>query len=83
MCGRYQTEGRAVAKMVFTEGGSTFLCTGTLLNDTRNSLTPYFLTAALHLEPEAASNLITYWFFRAQSCGSAPGSTPTGAVTRV
>ena len=77
MCGSYQTEGRAVAKMVFTEGGRTLLCTGTLLNDTRNSLTPYFLTAAHCISSqEAASNLITYWFFRAESCGSAPRFDP-------
>lgn len=66
-------ESRAVAKMVYSKGGSTFMCTGTLLNDTRNSQTPYFLTAAHCIaDQQAASTLITYWFFRAASCNSAP-----------
>lgn len=66
-------ESRAVAKMVYSKRGNTFMCTGTLLNDTRNSQTPYFLTAAHCIaDQEVASTLITYWFFRAASCNSAP-----------
>jgi hypothetical protein len=66
-------ESRSVAKMVFSKGGSTYLCTGTLLNDTADSQTPFFLTAAHCIaDQEAASSLITYWFFRAASCDSAP-----------
>lgn len=77
MCSAYQTEGRAVAKMVFSKRGSTYLCTGTLLNDTRGSRTPYFLTAAHCIADQAAaSTLVTYWFFRAQSCGSSPRFDP-------
>ncbi len=77
MCSAYQTEGRAVAKMLFSKGGSSFLCTGTLLNDTRNSRTPYFLTAAHCIADQAAaSTLVTYWFFRAQACGSSPRADP-------
>jgi lysyl endopeptidase len=35
----------AVAKMVFTDSGSSFRCTGTLLNDTDpNTQTPWFIT---------------------------------------
>lgn len=69
-----QDSGRAVAKMVFSNSqGNSFVCTGTLLNDTRNSRTPYFLTAAHCISDQAmASSLLTYWFFRAASCGSAP-----------
>ena len=83
MCSAYQTEGRAVAKMLFSKAGSSFLCTGTLLNDTRSSRTPYFLTAAHCISDQAAaSTLVTYWFFRAQSCGSSPrfdpAATPLG-----
>ena len=77
MCGSYQTEGRSVAKMVFTKGGSTYLCTGTLLNDTRNSQTPYFLSAAHCIADQAAaSTLLTYWFFRAEACNSSPKFDP-------
>jgi hypothetical protein len=64
-------QARAVAKMVFTEGGDTFACTGTLLNDSIASNTPYFYTAGHCMDSqEAASSLVTYWFFDAISCGS-------------
>ncbi|MDO5288834.1 MAG: trypsin-like peptidase domain-containing protein [Pseudomonadota bacterium] len=67
------TESRAVAKMMYTRSGSTYLCTGTLLNDAKNSQTPYFLTAAHCVSEQAvASTLETYWFFRAASCNSTP-----------
>jgi len=73
MCTPYQTEGRAVAKMVFSTLGDTYLCSGTLLNDTRGSQTPYFLTAAHCVaDQQTASTLITYWFFRAAGCNSSP-----------
>lgn len=67
------TESRAVAKMMFVKGGSSYMCTGTLLNDARNSQTPYFLTAEHCInQQDAASTLETYWFFRAATCNSTP-----------
>lgn len=70
-CSAYQSEGRSVARMTFVDGGSTYLCTGTLMNDTQNSRTPYFLTANHCVDtPAVASTLNTYWFYRAASCGS-------------
>ncbi len=69
-------QSKAVAKMVFTVAGSTFVCTGTLLNDSIASNTPYFFTAAHCMtSQEAASNLFTYWFFDAVSCTSPPNRT--------
>lgn len=73
MCTNDDAESRSVAKIVFTRGGSSFLCTGTLLNDAQDSQTPYFLTATHCIDNQAsASSLITYWFFRSESCGSSP-----------
>jgi lysyl endopeptidase len=64
-------QARAVAKMLFTESGNTFICTGTLLNDSTGSNTPYFYTASHCIDSqEAAGSLITYWFFDALTCGS-------------
>lgn len=62
---------RATARMVFTVNGGSYLCTGTLLNDSTSSSTPYFLSAN-HCIPTqtAASSLITYWFYRSTSCNS-------------
>jgi lysyl endopeptidase len=61
----------AVAKMVYTgpDGGS-YSCTGTLLNDSLATNTPYFFTAAHCIDATiAATTLNTYWFFDAQVCG--------------
>ncbi|MEO6749028.1 MAG: hypothetical protein ABI294_05485 [Casimicrobiaceae bacterium] len=61
----------AVARMIFTEDdGSSFLCSGTLVNDSISSQTPYFFTANHCIDTNyAASTLNTYWFYDAQSCG--------------
>ena len=63
-------QAKAVAKLLFTEGGDTFICTGTLLNDSIASNTPYLYTASHCMDSqEAASSLVTYWFFDAVACG--------------
>ncbi|HEX4886079.1 MAG TPA: serine protease [Casimicrobiaceae bacterium] len=62
----------AVGKLLFNDRqGSTYACTGTLLNDSIRSFTPYLLTAAHCIEGayEAATTDV-YWFFQAVACGS-------------
>jgi lysyl endopeptidase len=72
----------AVARMVFTDHGQTGLCSGTLVNDSTTSATPYFFTAnhcldndgvdvgASKAQPAAvAATLNTYWFFQTSVCG--------------
>jgi lysyl endopeptidase len=63
---------RAVAEMEFTQDdGFTHLCTGTLMNDSIGSNTPYFFSAAHCLNTAtAARTLNTYWFFDAIACGN-------------
>jgi len=64
-------QARSVAKLLFTEGGKSFICTGTLLNDSVASNTAYFYTASHCIDSqEAASSLVTYWFFDAVTCGA-------------
>jgi lysyl endopeptidase len=64
-------QARSVAKLVFTDDGGTFICTGTLINDSAASNSPYLYTASHCLDSqETASSLVTYWFFDAISCGS-------------
>jgi lysyl endopeptidase len=64
-------QAKAVAKMLFTDAGDTFICTGTLINDSIHSNTAYFYTANHCMDSqEAASTLVTYWFFDAATCGS-------------
>ena len=76
----YANESNAVARMLFVDQGTSYLCTGTLLNDTASSGTPYFLSAR-HCIPSqtVASTLTTYWFFRAAACNG--GSMDTRAST--
>ncbi|HVF63256.1 MAG TPA: serine protease [Casimicrobiaceae bacterium] len=61
----------SVGKLVFNDrNGSTYACSGTMLNDSTQSFTPYVFSAN-HCFDEAflASTLNVYWFFRAQVCG--------------
>lgn len=74
----YSSESRSVARMLFVENGSTFLCTGTLLNDAQSSATPYFLTASHCISTQtAASSVTTDWFYRSAACNT--GEVNAGA----
>lgn len=76
------SERNAVARMVFVKGASSFLCTGTLLNDANSSGTPYFLSANHCIsEQTVASTLQTNWFFRSSSCNS--GSLQSSSIRKV
>ena len=87
--GAWSAESNAVAKMLYTDGGSSWLCTGTLLADLDASTTiPYFLSANHCIDNQAAaSSLETYWFYRSAACNSsvlAPNMTElTGGATLV
>jgi V8-like Glu-specific endopeptidase len=63
----------AVARMLFAEGTSHFLCTGTLLADQDAATSiPYFLSANHCINTQAsASSLTTFWFYRSTTCGGA------------
>ena len=61
----------ATAKMSYVKDGSSYVCTGTLLNDMISSSTPYFLSANHCISRQTvASTLQTYWFYRSASCNS-------------
>jgi lysyl endopeptidase len=72
----------AVARVVLTDLGQTYLCSGTLLNDSITSSTPYFYTANHCIDDDdndpaaskgnpaaAAASINTYWFFQTSVCG--------------
>jgi hypothetical protein len=67
---------RSVAKMVYTENGSTYLCTGTLVSDGDTaSQVPYLYTAAHCVDSQAvAATLNTFWFYEASGCGGSAKS---------
>jgi hypothetical protein len=63
--------GKSVALMDFVVNGVGYQCTGTLLNDTAGSGTPYFLSANHCISSQtAASTLRTRWFFKSTTCNS-------------
>lgn len=76
-------ESLTTAKMTFTSGGSSYLCTGTLMNDKDSSTSiPFFLTANHCISTQTeASTLQTYWFYRASSCNSGSLSSSTQTLT--
>jgi hypothetical protein len=67
---------KAVAKLQFVgDDGRSYLCSGALLNDSTQSLTPYLHSANHCLESaHAARTLNTFWFYDAGTCNSK--STP-------
>ncbi len=72
----------AVARITFVSGGSSYLCTGTLLNDTSSSNTPYFLTANHCISSQTTASTITsYWFYYSSSCNSGSIYSGTKSVS--
>jgi hypothetical protein len=66
------TQMNAVARMIFSSGGSSYLCTGTLLADTDPSTTVNYFLSANHCinSQTVASSLVNYWFWRSTACDS-------------
>lgn len=71
---------RSVARITYTLGGSAYLCTGALVNNTAQDRRPLFLTAA-HCDITAANaaTVVTYWNFQSPVC-RAPGSAASAAT---
>ncbi|MCW8177227.1 trypsin-like serine peptidase [Verminephrobacter aporrectodeae] len=77
----YVDQRNAVAHMRIVTEGKSGTCTGTLLNDSQSSGTPYFLTAYHCISTQAqASTLQTTWFYRSSACGS---RTPQNSTVRL
>lgn len=62
---------RAIAMLTFVDGGSGYLCSGGLLNDTDNQTTiPYLLTANHCISKQSVAATVTAYFdLWATSCG--------------
>jgi subtilisin-like proprotein convertase family protein len=64
---------------VISTGGSRF-CTGAMINNVRQDLTPYFLTAAhCGVTASNAASLVVYWNYENSTCRT-PGSTASGSA---
>lgn len=65
----YQSHRNSVGHIIYTKNGSSYQCTGTLLNDMGESHVPYFLTANHCIDTQsAASSVQTYWFGESAGC---------------
>jgi lysyl endopeptidase len=64
----------SVGKIVYNDrAGFTYACSGTMLNDSTRTFTPYFFSANHCIADDPAfmaSTINVYWFFRAQNCNS-------------
>lgn len=61
----------AVGSMDFVDGGSSWVCTGTLIANRGASQQGYFLTANHCINNQAAaSSLFVHWFYRSSACDS-------------
>jgi hypothetical protein len=84
----YADEIAAVAKYYFEEPDGTYLCSGTLMNDTTQDFTPYFLTANHCISTQAAATSMSLiWNYQSPTCGAHGGGstadTQNGGATLV
>ena len=84
----WQDEKRGVAQITLKSGGSWYVCTGSLMNNTNNDGTPYFLTAFHCGEDNTTTNEFNQWIFKfkyeapaaqASGHGTTITSEPTGS----
>ena len=65
----WQDEKHAIARMTFRDTDGAYYCTGSFMNNTRNDLAPYFLTASHCISTKySASTLVTYFNFENSGC---------------
>jgi hypothetical protein len=66
---------RAVGHIVFERQGSTFVCSGTLLNTTNGGGQPLFLTADHCIADDTmARSIQAFWFYQSQTCNGTPAT---------
>jgi len=60
---------RSVARITFTSGAGSFLCTAQLVNNTAEDNAPYLLTAQHCIDaPEVAPTIVAYWNYETSAC---------------
>ena len=59
----------AVAHIKFNKSGGSYICSGTMMNDSIKSSTPYLLTANHCISNQTVASTLTTWFkYRALTC---------------
>lgn len=75
----WQLEKRAVVKYVYSDGSSTYSCSGSLVNNTKQDGTPYVLTANHCISTQAiAEGAVFHFNYEASTC---QGTVPDGTFT--
>ena len=71
---QWSTQSNAVASIMFTTAGASYLCTGSLIADQSNSGQPYFATANHCVGDDAtARTVVAHFQYQAPTCnGAAP-----------
>lgn len=68
----------SVGHYTFSQGGSSYVCTGSLIANTAATTVPYFLTANHCVSTAAvASSVVVYWNYQSSTCRT-PGSSTSG-----
>ncbi|WP_170113082.1 proprotein convertase P-domain-containing protein [Ahniella affigens] len=68
----------SVGHYTFSSGGSSYVCTGSLIGNTSLNSTPYFLTANHCVSTQTvASTIVVYWNYQSSTCRT-PGSSSSG-----
>ena len=69
---QWGNEINATARIIFTDAGSSYVCSGTLLADKDSSSNvPYFLTANHCVSNQAAASTVqSFWFYNSTACNS-------------
>jgi len=84
----WRDEIRSVASFSFTRNGSSFVCTGSMVNNTSQDRKPYFLTANHCVSTAAVVNsMVFYWNFETSTCAGTPdgnrqNNSQSGATLR-
>jgi hypothetical protein len=78
----FTSTANAVARMVFTKSGSSYLCTGTLLNNGFSPKKRTFWTANHCIGTQSVANTLqTYWFYQATTCNGSTVSSSARTLT--
>lgn len=83
----WATSARAIGRYSYIKRGSSYVCSGQLINHERNDFTPLFLTAnhCVSTATEAAS-VEVYWFYQSSICNGDPprlGAVPRSSSARL
>jgi PKD repeat protein len=64
---------RSVTRITFVQGGNSFLCSGSMINNTAGNRTQYYLTAE-HCAPDDHASMVFYFNYESSTCSGTTGA---------